>query len=171
MIRLLFRLVSKPGDYIIRLDDQQILGMTLQDAVDKMRGKVGSKVVLRIKRRNLEPFDLTLVRDVIHIQPVRARRGKEGDIGYIRLTAFNENTIESLEESVENLHKEAGPNKIRGFILDLRNNPGGLFDQAVAVADAFLDAGEIVSTYPRRRDEAQRYNAKRAILSMDCPWS
>lgn len=162
-----FRAGVKPGDYIVRLDGQQVLGMTLQDAVDKMRGKVGSKVVLTIRRRDLELFDLTLVRDVIHIRSARSRT--EGNIGYIRLTAFNEKTLESLEEGVKKLRNDIGMDKIRGFVLDLRNNPGGLFDQAIAVSDAFLDNGEIVSTRSRRRDETERYNAKKGDIAGGLP--
>ncbi|AMW34400.1 S41 family peptidase [Haematospirillum jordaniae] len=162
-----FRAGLKPGDYIIRLDDKQVLGMTLQDAVEHMRGKAGSEIVLTIRREGRDPFEVKLVRDVIKIRSARAKA--EGDIGYIRLTAFNEKTFDAMRDGIEKLNKDIGPNKIRGFVLDLRNNPGGLFDQAIAVSDAFLDSGEIVSTRSRRSDDTQRYNAQKGDLTGGLP--
>lgn len=162
-----FRAGLKPGDYITRLDDKPVMGMTLQDAVEHMRGKVGSEIILTIRREGRTPFEVKLVRDVIKIRSARARA--EGDIGYIRLTTFNEKTLDAMQDGIEKLRKDIGPDKIRGFVLDLRNNPGGLFDQAIAVSDAFLDSGEIVSTRSRRSDDTQRYNAQKGDLTNGLP--
>ncbi len=151
----------QPGDFITHLDGEPVMGLTLSEAVDKMRGPVNSKITLTIRRANEETFDVNLTRDIIKIQSVRSRL--EGDIGYIRITSFNEQTDTGLEEAVRRLKKEAG-GKLSGVVLDLRNNPGGLLDQAVAVADAFLEKGEIVSTRGRKADEAQRFNAKEGDL-------
>jgi carboxyl-terminal processing protease len=147
----------KPGDLITHLDGAPVQGMTLPEAVEKMRGPINSEVTLRIRRAGKDPFDVKLTRATIKIQSVRSHL--EGDnIGYIRITSFNEQTDVGLENAMKNLKQQAG-NKLAGLVLDLRNNPGGLLDQAVAVSDAFLDKGEIVSTRGRRPDDAQRYNA------------
>src|SRR6266478_4506390 len=148
----------KPGDLITHLDGDPVQGMTLPEAVEKMRGLIGSDIKLTIRREGKEPFDVKLTRAMIRIQSVRSHL--EGDtIGYIRVTTFNEQTDVGLNNAMKNLKQQAG-NKLSGVILDLRNNPGGLLDQAVAVSDAFLDKGEIVSTRGRRSDDAQRYNAR-----------
>src|SRR6266566_2310094 len=148
----------KPGDLITHLDGDPVQGMTLPEAVDKMRGLINSDIKLTIRREGREPFDVKLTRATIKIQSVRSHL--EGDnIGYIRVTTFNEQTDVGLNNAMKNLKQQAG-NKLQGVILDLRNNPGGLLDQAVAVSDAFLDKGEIVSTRGRRSDDAQRYNAR-----------
>src|SRR5271168_4866442 len=147
----------KPGDLITHLDGSPVQGMTLPEAVEKMRGPENSEVTLRIRRSGKDPFDVKLVRAKIKIQSVRSHL--EGDsIGYIRITSFNEQTDVGLANAMKNLKQQAG-SKLTGLVLDLRNNPGGLLDQAVAVSDAFLDKGEIVSTRGRRTDDAQRYNA------------
>jgi carboxyl-terminal processing protease len=147
----------KPGDLITRLDGAQVQGMTLPEAVEKMRGPINSEVTLTIRRAGKDPFDVKLVRATIKIQSVRSHM--EGDsIGYVRITSFNEQTDVGLNNAMKNLKQQAG-NKLAGIVLDLRNNPGGLLDQAVAVSDAFLEKGEIVSTRGRRADDAQRYNA------------
>jgi carboxyl-terminal processing protease len=150
----------KPGDYIAGIDGTPIQGMALNDAIDKMRGAPGTKVTLTILRTGeKKPFDVALTRAVIKVDSVRSHR--EGDIGYIRLTAFNERTDSGLEAAVKKLKKEIGPDKIQGYILDLRNNPGGLLDQAISVSDDLLDStGEIVSTRGRHPEDTQRYNAK-----------
>src|SRR5467141_4258988 len=148
----------KPGDLITHLDGEPVQGMTLPEAVEKMRGPVSSEIKLTIRREGRDPFDVKLTRATIKIQSVRSHL--EGDnIGYIRVTTFNEQTDTGLNNAMKNLKQQAG-NKLVGVILDLRNNPGGLLDQAVAVSDAFLDKGEIVSTRGRRADDAQRYNAR-----------
>ncbi len=147
----------KPGDFITQIDGQPVQGMTLPEAVEKMRGPVNSDITLRIRRAGKDPFDVKLTRATIKIQSVRSHL-EDGNIGYVRITSFNEQTDVGLENAMKNLKQQAG-NKLAGIVLDLRNNPGGLLDQAVAVSDAFLDKGEIVSTRGRRPDDAQRYNA------------
>src|SRR5580658_6213136 len=147
----------KPGDLITHLDGAPVQGMTLPEAVEKMRGPINSEVTLRIRRTGKDPFDVKLTRATIKIQSVRSHL--EGDnIGYVRITSFTEQTDVGLANAMKNLKQQAG-NKLAGVVLDLRNNPGGLLDQAVAVSDAFLEKGEIVSTRGRRADDAQRYNA------------
>jgi carboxyl-terminal processing protease len=147
----------KPGDLITHLDGTPVQGLTLPEAVDRMRGPVNSDINLTIRREGKEPFDVKLTRAIIKIQSVRSH--VEGsNIGYVRITSFNEQTDVGLASAMKTLKQQAG-NKLIGVVLDLRNNPGGLLDQAVAVSDAFLDKGEIVSTRGRRTDDAQRYNA------------
>ncbi|MBI1260451.1 MAG: PDZ domain-containing protein [Rhizobiales bacterium] len=149
----------RPNDYITHIDGEQILGLTLSDAVDKMRGAVNTKIKLTIVRKDVpDPFDVTLTRDIITIKSVRYHR--EGDIGYIRITSFNEQTTDLLDEAIDDLNKQIGKSKVKGYILDLRNNPGGLLDQAISVSDDFLDGGEIVSTRGRHAEDTQRYNAR-----------
>ena len=136
------------GDLISHIDGEPVTGLTLSEAVEKMRGPVDTKIDLRVVRKGREdPFDVSLARAVIKISPVRARL--EGDIAYLRVTTFSEQTTSTLREKIEDLKRQAG-GKLRGAILDLRNNPGGLLDQAVSVSDTFLDKGEIVSTRGRR---------------------
>jgi carboxyl-terminal processing protease len=148
----------KPGDLITKIDGKPVHGMTLPQAVQKMRGPVNSEIKLTIDRKGQKPFDVELTRAVIKIQSVKWHMVGD-DIGYIRLTAFSEQTDSGLKKAIAKLKEKAG-NKLSGLILDLRNNPGGLLDQAVAVANAFLDKGEIVSTRGRRAEDAQRYNAR-----------
>src|SRR6266581_8622650 len=148
----------KPGDLITHIDGTPVQGLTLPEAVEKMRGPINTDINLTIRREGKEPFDVKLTRANIKIQSVRSHI--EGDnIGYIRITSFNEQTDVGLNNAMKNLKQQAN-NKLIGVVLDLRNNPGGLLDQAVAVSDAFLDKGEIVSTRGRRSDDAQRYNAR-----------
>src|SRR5262244_844953 len=157
----------KPGDLITHLDGEPVQGMTLPEAVEKMRGLVGSDIKLTIRREGKEPFDVKLTRATIRIQSVRSHL--EGDtIGYIRITSFNEQTDVGLNNAMKSLKQQAG-NKLIGLILDLRNDPGGLLDQAVAVADAFLDKGEIVSTRGRRSEDAQRYNSRPGDIAAGLP--
>ncbi|MEX2299258.1 MAG: S41 family peptidase [Dongiaceae bacterium] len=152
-----FRAGIQPGDYITHLDGEPVLGMTLADAVERMRGKVDTEITLTILRGEEETFDVTLKRAVITIESVRGRL--EGDIGYVRVTTFSEKTDTELQATIAELTEEAG-GQLSGFILDLRNNPGGLLDQAIAVSDDFLDKGEIVSTRGRDAGNAQRFNAE-----------
>jgi carboxyl-terminal processing protease len=154
------------GDYITHLDGEAVLGLTLSEAVERMRGPVDTDIKLTIQRANAEPFDVTLTRAVIKIQSVRSRL--HGDVGYIRITSFSEQTAAGLEEAIAKIKSEAG-DKLQGLVLDLRNNPGGLLDQAIAVSDAFLDKGEIVSTRGRHEDQAQRYNAREGDLMAGLP--
>ena len=157
----------KPGDLITHLDGDPVQGMTLPEAVEKMRGPVSSEIKLTIRREGKEPFDVKLIRATIKIQSVRSHL--EGDnIAYIRITTFNEQTDVGLNNAIKNLKQQAG-GKLLGVILDLRNDPGGLLDQAVAVADAFLEKGEIVSTRGRRSEDAQRYNARPGDIAAGLP--
>ena len=157
----------KPGDLITQLDGQPVQGMTLPQAVEKMRGPVNSDIKLTIRRKGRELFDVELTRATIRIQSVRSHLIGD-DIGYIRITSFNEQTDVGLNNAMKNIKQLAG-SKLRGVVLDLRNNPGGLLDQAVAVSDAFLDKGEIVSTRGRRSDDAQRYNARPGDVATGLP--
>ncbi len=157
----------KPGDLITHLDGNPVQGMTLPEAVEKMRGPVNSDVTLKIRRTGKDPFDVKLTRATIKIQSVRSHL-EGSNIGYIRITSFNEQTDVGLENAMKSLKQQAG-NKLAGLVLDLRNNPGGLLDQAVAVSDAFIDKGEIVSTRGRRSDDAQRYNAHSGDISGGLP--
>ena len=147
------------GDLITHIDKEQILGLTLQEAVEKMRGPVNSPITLTVVRKGKEdPFDVKVVRDVIHINPVKYN-AEGDDVGYIRVTTFNEQTTANLQNAVEDLKKQLGP-KLKGYVIDLRNNPGGLLDQAISVSDAFLDQGAIVLTRGRNLEETQRSNAR-----------
>jgi carboxyl-terminal processing protease len=157
----------KPGDLITQLDGRPVQGMTLPQAVDKMRGPINSDIKLTIRRKGRDPFDVQLTRATIRIQSVRSHLIGD-DIGYIRITSFNEQTDVGLNNAIKNIKQQAGA-KLRGVVLDLRNNPGGLLDQAVAVSDAFLDKGEIVSTRGRRSDDAQRYNARPGDVAAGLP--
>jgi carboxyl-terminal processing protease len=148
----------KPGDYIAAIDSTPIQGMALDDAIQRMRGADGTKVTLTVLRTGAKkPFDVALTRTVVEVDSVKFHR--EGDIGYVRLTAFNEQTASEMERAVRELKRQIGPG-LRGYVLDLRNNPGGLVDQAVQVSDDFLNAGEIVSTRGRHPDDTERYDAK-----------
>src|SRR6266480_5472738 len=157
----------KPGDLITHLDGTPVQGLTLPEAVDRMRGPVNSDINLTIRREGKEPFDVKLTRAIIKIQSVRSHIESK-NIGYIRITSFNEQTDVGLANAMKSLKQQAD-NKLIGVILDLRNNPGGLLDQAVAVSDAFLDKGEIVSTRGRRSDDAQRYNARSGDIAAGLP--
>ena len=148
----------KAGDLITQLDGDQIQGLTLSQAVEKMRGPVNSPIILTVVREGEEePLEIKVVRDIIKIRSVRSRA--EDDIAYVRITSFNEQTQIGLEKAVTKLTKEIGP-KLKGFVIDLRNNPGGLLDQAISVSDAFLERGEIVRTRGRNKADTQRHNAR-----------
>jgi carboxyl-terminal processing protease len=154
------------GDLIIAIDGKPIVNMSLNEAVDKMRGPVGSNIVITVRRGDTEPFDLTLARATIPVESVRWRT--EGDVGYIRITSFTERTEDGLKRGIADIKKKLG-DKLQGYVLDLRNDPGGLLDQAIAVSDAFIDKGEIVSTRSRKADQAQRYNATPGDLADGLP--
>lgn len=148
------------NDIITMLDDESVQGMTLNQAVDKMRGPVNSKIKLTIMRKGSDkPVVLNITRDIIRVKSVRSH-AEGSDVGYIRVTQFNEQTADGLKQAITDLKNQLGADKIKGFILDLRNNPGGLLDQAIAVANDFLNKGEIVSTRGRNPDETQRFDAR-----------
>ena len=152
------------GDLITHLDKEQILGLTLQEAVEKMRGPVNSPIMLTIVRKGVDdPFKVKVVRDMIHINPVKYN-AEGDDVGYVRITTFNEQTTENLGKAVDDLEKKLGPN-LKGYIIDLRNNPGGLLDQAISVSDSFLDQGAIVLTKGRNLEETQRSNARQGDIT------
>ncbi len=152
------------GDYITHLDGESVLGLTLSDAVERMRGKVGEELVITVVREGEdEPFDVTIVRDVIKIRAVRARL--EGDIGVLRITTFNEQTYDNLKLGIEQVKEDIGDREITGYVIDLRNNPGGLLNQAISVSDAFLEKGEIVSTRGRDPQDSERHNAEPGDLT------
>ncbi|WP_428249461.1 S41 family peptidase [Ferrovibrio sp.] len=156
-----------PGDLITHLDGEPVLGKTLQEAIEKMRGTPNSKIVLTIRRgsdASAKPLDVSVIRAVIKTRVVRSRR--EGDVAYLRVSSFNEHTTQDMNAAIEKLKTEIGP-ELKGYVIDLRDNPGGLLDQAISVADAFLNQGEIVSTRSLRSnaDEGQRYNAKRGDVT------
>lgn len=147
------------GDLITHIDGESVQGLTLNQAVEKMRGAVKSVVSLRITRKgSTDPIEFKLARDVIRISSVKFR--SETDIGYIRITQFTEKTFDGLKSAFDTIGKEIPADVLKGYVLDLRNNPGGLLDQAISVSDAFLDRGEIVSTRSRNADDGQRYVAR-----------
>ncbi|HPD91611.1 MAG: S41 family peptidase [Rhodobacter sp.] len=149
----------QPGDVITHVDGQSVLGLTMAEAIDQMRGPVGSEVVVTIMREGVaEPFDLSIIRDTIRIQAVRSR--VEGNIIVLRVTTFNEQTYDNLaSELAQGIEQLGGIDGLQGVVLDLRNNPGGLLNQAIDVSDAFLEQGEIVSTRGRANTEGERHNA------------
>jgi len=156
------------NDFITHIDDEPVQGLTLNQAVDKMRGPVNTKIKLKIMRKGQDkPVELTLTRDVIRVLSVRSH--SEGDdIGYIRITQFNEQATTGLKKAIADITAQDG-DKLKGFVLDLRNNPGGLLDQAISVSNAFLNRGEIVSTRGRNADETQRFTARPGDLTKGKP--
>jgi carboxyl-terminal processing protease len=160
----------QPNDLITHLDDEPVKGLTLEQAVEKMRGPVNSSIRLKIDRKGIEkPVEVTIVREIISIRNVRARVEGE-DIGYIRITSFQgERTLEQLRTGIADITKQIGADKLKGYVIDLRNNGGGLLDQAIAVTDSFLDRGEIVSTRGRNPDDTQRHNARTGDLTNGKP--
>jgi carboxyl-terminal processing protease len=153
------------NDLIIKLDGEEVQGLTLSDAVDKMRGAVNTPITLSIRREGKdELFDVKIVRDRIRVQSVKLAV-EAGDIGYVRISSFTEQTQEGLEKALASLENQIGADKLKGYIIDLRNNPGGLLDQAISVSDSFLDRGEVVSTRGRHADETQRYNSQKGDMA------
>ena len=152
----------KAGDYIVKIDDAQVQGKTLSEAVDLMRGPIGSSIELIVRRRGeKKAITFKIKREIIKIQSVKADL-LENDIGYIRLTSFNENSSEQIENKIKSLEKNQ---KIKAYILDLRNNPGGLLSQAIKISDFFLDNGEIVSTKSRKASENRKWFANKGDLT------
>jgi carboxyl-terminal processing protease len=153
----------RANDIITKLDEEQVQGLTLNQAVEKMRGAVNTKIKLTIMRKGAEkPIEVSITRDVIRVRAVRSR--PEDDVGYIRITQFNEQTTENLKKAITDLQNQITADKLKGFVVDLRNNPGGLLDQAISVSDAFLERGEIVSTRGRNAEETQRFSARTGDL-------
>jgi len=157
------------NDLITKLDNEQVQGLTLNQAVEKMRGPVNTKIKLTILRKGLDkPLVVTLTRDIIRVHSVRSHvDGK--DVGYIRITQFNEQTADGLKKAIADIQAKVAEDKLKGYILDLRNNPGGLLDQAISVSDDFLPKGEIVSTRGRNPEETQRFNARPGDLTKGKP--
>jgi carboxyl-terminal processing protease len=161
-----YRAGLKTGDYITHLDTQPVQGLTLAEAVEKMRGKVNADIKVTIRRKGREPFDVTITRAVIKIRSVRWRT--EGDVGYLRVTSFSEQSDAGVARAMKKIKEKLG-SELKGLVLDLRNNPGGLLDQAIKISDQFLDQGEIVSTRSRRGGNAQRFNSKKGDLASKLP--
>jgi len=157
----------KPGDYITNIDGEAVMGMTLNDAVDKMRGKIGSKVKLTIRRINEKPLEVTLTREEIKIQSVK-NSIKADDVVYIRISSFSEDVDTMTAKAIKDAKKKLG-DKLKGVVIDVRNNPGGLLDQAVNVSDLFLDKGEIVSTRSRNEEDTVKYTAKEGDIAKGLP--
>jgi carboxyl-terminal processing protease len=159
----------RAGDVITHLDDEAVQGLTLNQAVEKMRGQVNTKIRLKIMRKGVDkPIEVSIVRDIIRVRSVRSRIEGE-DVGYIRLTQFNEQTTDGLKKALVDIAEKLPQEKLRGYIIDMRNNPGGLLDQAISVSDAFLERGEIVSTRGRDAEETQRFNARAGDLAKGKP--
>jgi carboxyl-terminal processing protease len=161
-----FRAGLMAGDLISHLDSKPVRGLSLSQAVERMRGSVNTDLKLTIRRGAQKPFDVTLTRARIRIQSVRSRT--EGKVGYVRITSFNEQSTKGLQKALKKLKKEIGA-EIKGYVLDLRNNPGGLLDQAVSVTDVFLNQGEIVSTRGRLKESAQRFQSTKGDLTDGLP--
>jgi len=156
------------GDFITALDGEPVMGLTLSEAVDIMRGKPGDPLTVTVARKGeSQSFDVVIVRDIIKIQSVRSRQ--EGDTAYIRITSFNEQTEPGLKKAVKELTEQIGEDTLNGVILDLRSNPGGLLNQAIAVSDAFLEQGEIVQTRGRDPKDVDRYHARSGDLINGLP--
>jgi carboxyl-terminal processing protease len=156
------------GDFITAIDDKAVKGLTLEDAANKMKGAVDSKVRLKIIRKGAErPIELSIAREIIRVKAVRYRI--EGDIGYIRIPGFDEQTTAGLKKAINEISMQIPSGKLAGYVVDLRNNPGGLLDQAVSVASAFMARGEIVSTRGRNPQETQRFSARAGDLTKGKP--
>jgi len=161
-----FKAGIQNGDYITHIDGEQVMGLTLQEAVDKLRGAVGAAVKITIAREGAqEPIDMKIIRAIIKVESVKSR--PEKDVGYIRITQFNENTFSGLQTAIDDLKKQIPG--MKGIVLDLRNNPGGLLNEAIAVSDAFLEKGEVVSTRGRTPDSIRRFNANAGDLINGLP--
>ena len=157
----------KAGDYITHIDGETVIGLNLNEAVSKLRGKIGTKVKISVRRVNAKPFDVTLKRQEIKIQSVKTEI-KNDDILYIRISSFAEENDKNIEKAVKDAQKKL-KGKLAGIVIDVRNNPGGLLDQAVAVSDLFLDKGEIVSTRSRNEEETVKYTAQEGDIAKGLP--
>jgi carboxyl-terminal processing protease len=152
------------GDIITQIDGDAVQGLTLNQAVDKMRGAVKTSVKLTIVRKDRkDPLELKLTREIIQVKSVKFHQ--EDDVGYVQITQFNEQTTENLRNALDSLKKDIGDDKLKGYVLDLRNDPGGLLDQAIGVCDTFLDKGEIVSTRGRNPEDTKRWDARHSDVT------
>ena len=158
----------QPGDLITHIDDEAVIGLNLNEAVERMRGKPKTKVKLMIRRQNKEPFELTLERDIIKIESVRWEI-KNDDIGYVKVITFSEKTTQNVKKGIEKIISKVGKDKLRGFVIDLRNDPGGLLDEAQGVTDLFLEQGEIVSTRSKKPEETVRLTATEGDITNGLP--
>jgi carboxyl-terminal processing protease len=159
----------RAGDIITALDDEAVQGLTLNQAVEKMRGLVNTKIRLKVMRKgNDAPIDIAITRDIIKVRSVRMQTDGD-DVGYVRITQFNEQTTDGLKKAITDIGTQIPNDKLKGYVIDLRNNPGGLLDQAISVSDAFLERGEIVSTRGRDPEETQRFNARPGDLTKGKP--
>tara|TARA_B100001248_G_scaffold262686_1_gene260911 strand:- start:7048 stop:8334 length:1287 start_codon:yes stop_codon:yes gene_type:complete len=156
----------RSGDYISHIDEEAVMGLTLSEAVDKMRGPVNTPILITVIRKGEEPFDVKIIRDIIKITSVKIQVHEE--VGYLRITSFTQKTYRNLIKEFSKLEKQMSGN-MKGLVLDLRNNPGGLLDQAISVSDAFLDRGEIVSTRGRETNTEQRFNATKGDITKGIP--
>jgi carboxyl-terminal processing protease len=157
------------GDVITQIDDETIQGMSLEQAVSRMKGPANSKIRLKVVRKGAAaPVDVAIVREIIRVRPVRYKTDG-GDIGYIRITRFNEQTTDGLKKALANIARDIPADKLAGYVIDLRNNPGGLLDQAVSVSSAFMNRGEVVSTRGRTSEETQRFTARGGDLTKGKP--
>jgi carboxyl-terminal processing protease len=157
------------NDIITHLDDDAVQGLTLNQAVEKMRGPVNTKIKLRVMRKGQDkPVEISITRDIIRVRAVRSNVQGD-DVAYIKLTQFNEQTTDGMKKAIAELTSQIPADKLKGFIIDLRNNPGGLLDQAISVSDGFLERGEIVSTRGRNVEETQRFNARAGDLTKGKP--
>ena len=157
------------GDLIAGIDDTAVQGLTLEQAVAKMKGPINTKTRLKIMRKGAEqPIEVSIVREVIRVRPVRYR-ADGGDVGYIKINTFNEQTTEGLKKAIRDISNQIPPEKLAGYVVDLRNNPGGLLDQAVSVTSAFMARGEVVSTRGRTPEETQRFTARAGDLTKGKP--
>jgi carboxyl-terminal processing protease len=148
------------GDLITHINGEPVQGLTLEQAVNKMKGPINTKTVLKITRKDTEPpIEVTVMREIIKVKPVRYNV-EGGDIGYIRISTFNEQTTDGLKKAIADISKQVPQDKLDGYVVDLRNNPGGLLDQAVSVSGALMARGEVVSTRGRNPEETQRFTAK-----------
>ena len=153
------------GDFISEIDGQSVRGLKLEDAVEKMRGAVNTPIKLTVIRKGADkPLDFTVTRDIIAVRAVKSRV-EAGDVGYLRVISFTEKTFDDLEKAIRKIKAEVPADKLKGYVLDLRLNPGGLLDQAINVSDAFLDKGEVVSTRGRNQDETRRFSATTGDLT------
>jgi carboxyl-terminal processing protease len=159
----------RSGDLISHINGEAVQGLTLEQAVNKMKGPVNTRTRLKIIRNGAEsPIEVSIQREIVRVRPVRYRT-EGGDIGYVRITTFNEQTTDGLRKAIADISKQIPPEKLAGYVVDLRNNPGGLLDQAVSVSAAFMARGEVVSTRGRSADETQRYTARSGDLTKGKP--